>query len=65
MKKNYYELLELTPDASQTDIRKNYKKLALKWHPDKNIMNTNEALIKFKNILEAFRVLSDSNLFFY
>lgn len=54
----YYEVLELTPTANDVDIRKAYKKLSLKWHPDKN-HNSVEATNKFKQISEAYQVLSD------
>lgn len=54
----YYEILELVPTASDADIRKAYKKLSLKWHPDKN-NNSTEATNKFKQISEAYQVLSD------
>lgn len=54
----YYEILELTPTATEADIRKAYKKLSLKWHPDKN-NNSTEATNKFKQISEAYQVLSD------
>lgn len=54
----YYEILELSPTATDVDIRKNYKKLSLKWHPDKN-NNSTEATNKFKQISEAYQVLSD------
>lgn len=54
----YYEILELTPTATEPDIRKAYKKLSLKWHPDKN-NNSTEATNKFKQISEAYQVLSD------
>lgn len=56
---DYYEVLEVTRDVSSTDIKKAYKKLALKWHPDKNPNNLVEANEKFKKISEAYEVLSD------
>lgn len=54
----YYEILELTPAANEADIRKSYKRLSLKWHPDKN-HNSQEATNKFKQISEAYQILSD------
>lgn len=54
----YYEILELTPTANEADIRKSYKRLSLKWHPDKN-HNSPEATNKFKQISEAYQILSD------
>jgi DnaJ-class molecular chaperone len=58
--KNYYEMLEVTKTASEADIKKAYRRLALKWHPDKNPDNQKEAEIRFKEISEAYEVLSDS-----
>lgn len=52
---NYYEILDLKPKCSQKDIIVNYKKLAIKFHPDKD--GDEE---KFKVISEAYEVLSDS-----
>jgi DnaJ-class molecular chaperone len=56
---NYYKVLEIENDASQEEIKKMYKKLVLRWHPDKNLNNKNMAEEKFKNITEANSVLSD------
>lgn len=56
---DYYSLLEVTKNASAADIKKAYRRLALKWHPDKNPTNQEEATKKFKEISEAYEVLSD------
>ncbi|XP_018904802.1 dnaJ homolog subfamily B member 6 isoform X2 [Bemisia tabaci] len=56
---DYYRVLEITRTATAADIKKAYRKLALKWHPDKNIDNHDEANKKFKEISEAYEVLSD------
>ena len=58
-KKDYYEILGVTKDASDDVIRKAYKKLAIKWHPDKHVDDKKEAEEKFKEISEAYSVLSD------
>tara|TARA_Y100000590_G_scaffold465385_2_gene637592 strand:- start:145 stop:1404 length:1260 start_codon:yes stop_codon:yes gene_type:complete len=59
MSKNYYELLELNKNATSEEIKKSYKKLALKYHPDRNSDNKEENEKKFKDITEAYNVLSD------
>lgn len=59
MSKNYYEILEIDKSASEVDIKKMYKKLAIRWHPDKNPEKKEEAEKKFKEISEAYQVLSD------
>lgn len=59
-KKDYYELLGIDRNASIDEIKKAYKKLALKYHPDKNPGNK-EAEEKFKEIAGAYEVLSDSD----
>jgi molecular chaperone DnaJ len=55
---NYYEVLGLDKSASQDDIKKAYRKLALQYHPDRNPENE-EAEAKFKQVNEAHSVLSD------
>jgi len=59
-KENCYELLELDRGASTADIKKAYRKLALKWHPDKN--KSPSAEVKFRQISRAHEVLSDDEL---
>ncbi|XP_075480415.1 uncharacterized protein LOC142521107 [Primulina tabacum] len=56
---DYYNILKVSRDAGEEDIKKSYKRLAMKWHPDKNSVNTQEAEAKFKQISEAYDVLSD------
>ena len=56
---DYYAILELTKTATLSDIKKSYRKLAMKWHPDKNLDNKQLAETKFKEIAEAYGVLSD------
>uniref|UniRef100_A0A8D8TFJ3 DnaJ homolog subfamily B member 3 n=1 Tax=Cacopsylla melanoneura TaxID=428564 RepID=A0A8D8TFJ3_9HEMI len=56
---DYYKVLGVDKQSSTGDIKKAYRKLALKWHPDKNPDNQTEANKKFKEISEAYEVLSD------
>eukprot|EP00927_Polykrikos_kofoidii_P078179 TRINITY_DN7502_c0_g2_i1.p1 TRINITY_DN7502_c0_g2~~TRINITY_DN7502_c0_g2_i1.p1 ORF type:complete len:675 (+),score=102.93 TRINITY_DN7502_c0_g2_i1:405-2429(+) len=56
---DYYHVLGVSSDASDTQIKQAYKKLALKWHPDKNRDNQEEAQRTFIAIQQAYEVLSD------
>ena len=59
MSANYYNILEIPNSATPEEIRKAYRKLALKWHPDKNPSHHDLASEKFKQISEAYEILSD------
>ena len=58
---DHYRILGLSRDASDADIKKAYRKEALRWHPDKNPDNKEEAERRFKAVSEAFKVLSDAD----
>jgi molecular chaperone DnaJ len=60
MKKDYYEILGVEKTASEEDIKKSYRKLAMQYHPDRNPGNK-EAEDKFKEAAEAYEVLSDTD----
>jgi len=57
--KNFYEILGVSNSADSDDIKKAYRKLAIKWHPDKNISNEEKVSEIFKTISQAYEVLSD------
>ena len=59
-KRDYYEVLEISKSASVEEIKKAYRKMAIKYHPDKN-PGDKEAEEKFKEAAEAYEVLSDDN----
>jgi len=58
-KKEYYEILGIPKDATQDDIKKAYRKMAKKWHPDLQPENRSEAEKNFKEVSEAYEALSD------
>ncbi|MBN2530923.1 MAG: molecular chaperone DnaJ [Deltaproteobacteria bacterium] len=58
-KRDYYEVLEVAKDASEQDLKKAYRRLAMKYHPDQN-PDDDTAAERFKELTEAYRVLSNS-----
>ncbi|KAJ0788030.1 putative DnaJ domain, Chaperone J-domain superfamily [Helianthus annuus] len=56
---DYYNLLNVTRTVNDDDLKKAYRKLAMKWHPDKNPNNKEEAQATFIRISQAYKVLSD------
>ena len=57
--KDFYEVLSVKREASIEEIKASYRQSALKWHPDRNPVNKEEAEIKFRECTEAYSVLSD------
>jgi molecular chaperone DnaJ len=58
--KDYYQILNVSQYASDQDIKKAFRRLALEYHPDRNLGNVWEAGEKFKEINEAYEILSDA-----
>ena len=64
---DYYKVLQVDRNAKDEDLKKAYRKLAMKWHPDKNPNSKKEAEAKFKQISEAYDVnilLHNSNFYY-
>ncbi|XP_074587406.1 dnaJ protein P58IPK homolog B [Curcuma longa] len=60
-RKDWYKILGVSKTASVAEIKRAYKKLALQWHPDKNVDNRAEAEAKFQEIAAAYEVLGDED----
>ena len=60
LNKDLYEILDITSDADEVQIKSAYRKMARKYHPDVN-NNTQESIEKFKEITEAYEILLDVN----
>jgi len=59
MAKEFYRILEISENATQEEIKSAYRKLALKYHPDKNPNNQEEAKEKFQEVSRAYEILGD------
>ena len=57
-KKDYYDVLGVSKSVSKDDLKKAYRKLAMKYHPDRN-PDDSQAAEKFKELSEAYEILSD------
>jgi molecular chaperone DnaJ len=60
-KRDYYEILGVSRGATEQELKSAYRKLALQYHPDRNPDNHHESTEKFKELTEAYQVLSDSD----
>lgn len=58
-RKDWYKILGVSKTASVSEVKKAYKRLALQWHPDKNVDNREEAEAKFRDIAAAYEILGD------
>ncbi|MCW8887817.1 MAG: DnaJ domain-containing protein, partial [Gammaproteobacteria bacterium] len=59
-KRDYYEILGVQKNATEKELKKAFKKLAMKHHPDRNQDNKDESEVKFKEAKEAYEILSDA-----
>ncbi|MDX8408244.1 MAG: DnaJ domain-containing protein, partial [Mariprofundaceae bacterium] len=57
-KRDYYEVLDVAKDADENTIKRAYRKLAMKYHPDRN-PDDEKAAEHFREVTEAYEVLSD------
>ena len=61
MFKKYYDILELPDNSSDDQVKRAYKKLAIKYHPDKNPDNREIAEEKFKQVAEAYEIVTNKD----
>jgi molecular chaperone DnaJ len=59
--RDYYEILGVSKTSTIEEIKSSYRKSALKWHPDRNPENKDEAEVRFRECTEAYSILSDPN----
>jgi len=59
--RDYYEILGVSKTSTIEEIKSSYRKSALKWHPDRNPENKEEAEVSFRECTEAYSILSDPN----
>ena len=59
--RDYYEILDVSKTSTIEEIKSSYRKSALKWHPDRNPENKEEAEVRFRECTEAYSILSDPN----
>ncbi|NOR69292.1 MAG: molecular chaperone DnaJ [Methylomarinum sp.] len=59
-KEDFYTLLGVDKNASEAEIKKSYRRMAMKFHPDRNTDNPEQAEVKFKKVKEAYEILSDA-----
>jgi molecular chaperone DnaJ len=59
--RDYYEILGVSKTSTIEEIKSSYRKSALKWHPDRNPENKEEAEVRFRECTEAYSILSDPN----
>src|SRR6266566_6069092 len=60
-KRDYYEVLGVAKSADSEEIKRSYRRLAMKYHPDRADGDKSQAELKFKECAEAYEVLSDDN----
>ena len=63
-RKDYYKILGISKTSSMAEIKRAYKKLALQFHPDKNVDNREEAEAKFREVAAAYEVFMNANYYF-
>lgn len=57
---DFYQILGVSRGASETEIKKAYRRLAVRWHPDKNPGDARNSEVMFKKVAGAFEVLGDA-----